>query len=442
MRKRLLLVIAGTFLGMFAILLLASGLILRTSDAGLALRFYVWQIIIGVVFMVVVLFTVERTILSRLLALSKTVLSIGTGGDTNRRVSIKGRDQIAYLGAAINGMLDALARSTEDLRASEQRSMAFLDAVPDVIFRVTRDGTILDARAPQKLPLLETANNLVGKDVEQILYLYSFISPALFDKSLALVGEALSTGSPRMLAFDVDVQSGRRYYEERFVPSGADEVLVVVREVTDRVKAEEAGRKETLLKEIHHRVKNNLQVISSLLALQAGSTSDPTTRAMLTESRDRVRSMALIHEKLYQQDDQQGVSFAAYVRDLAAHLRHSYTGNSANVGVQIDAEEMSLDMDISVPCGLIITELLSNSLKHAFPEGRKGTITLAIARDPAGAITVTVRDDGVGFPPELDIRAPTTLGLRIVNTLVSQLKGEISLMRDGGATVVVTFPGA
>jgi len=397
-------------------------------------------LLIGVIFSAVVLFVFERTVLSRLLHLGSSVLAIGTGADQSRRVSITGRDQIAYLGAAINGMLDALARSTEQLRASERRNEAFLDAIPDVIFRVTRDGTILDARSSSKIPLMEIANNLVGRDAEQILAFYSFISPEHFDHSLASVETALDSGQPQMLAFHVDTESGRRYYEERFVASGDNEVIVLVREVTSLKLAEEARRKEILLKEIHHRVKNNLQVISSLLALQASATQDPVTRELLGESRNRVRSMGLIHEKLYLSGDERGMSFGAYVQDLAAHLRHSYEGESSSVAVNVEMEEISLNMDLSVPCGLLITELLSNALKYAFPSGRKGTVVVGLKRSGAHQLTLSVSDDGVGFPAEVDIHAPSTLGLRIVNTLTGQLRGTLAIRRTPGTTIEITFP--
>ena len=209
--------------------------------------------------------------------------------------------------------------------------------------------------------------------------------------------------------------------------SGEDEAIVLVRDVTAQKQAEEARRNAVLLKEIHHRVKNNLQVISSLLALQAGATSDVKTRALLAESRDRVRSMALIHEKLYQTADERGISFAGYVRDLATHLRHSYAGNSEAVVMGIDVEEISLDIDVSVPCGLIINELLSNALKYAFPDGRRGTIGINLRRSEDGVVTLTISDDGVGMPQDLDFRNPSTLGLRIVNILVEQIKGTLAL---------------
>ncbi|MGA2479290.1 MAG: CHASE4 domain-containing protein [Spirochaetia bacterium] len=407
----------------------------------LTLRYFiVWLLFIGIVFGGVVILFIERRILSRLLRLSSGVLSVGTGGDPARRLPAEGKDQIAYLGAAINGMLDALSRSTEQLVASERRNEAFLDAVPDVIFRVTREGTIMDARSPTKLPLIEATNNLLGKDPEQILALYSFISPVHFERSLAATKAALDTGTPQTFEFHVELAEGRRHYQERFVASGEDEVIVLVRDVTALKQAEDARGKEVLLKEIHHRVKNNLQVISSMLALQANAAEDSGTRALLGESRDRVRSMALIHEKLYQTGDQRGISFAGYVRDLAAHLRHSYAGNSDAVALDIDIEEMSLDMDLSVPCGLILNELLSNALKYAFPDGRRGTVRIRMRRQESGELLLTVADDGVGFPPGVDYRNPATLGLRIVNILVSQIRGTLTMPGGAGSTFAISFP--
>ena len=402
--------------------------------------FFLWLLFIGAGFCGVVLLTIERTVLSRLVHLGKSVLAIGTGGDPTLRITLRGIDQIAYIGAAINGMLDALARSTEQLRDSERRTAAFLDAVPDTIFRVTRDGTILDARSSHIETLLETAGNLVGKDSEQILPLYSFISPELFDKSLSATEKALNTGITQTLSFSVDTEAGKRHFEERFVAANDNEVIALVREVTDIRNAEEARRRGILLKEIHHRVKNNLQVISSLLALQAGAAKDPGTRSLLMESRDRVRSMGLIHEKLYQSEGQRGMSFAAYVSDLAAHLRHSYTGNSEAIAVTLDVANIVLDMDSSVPCGLIINELLSNALKHAFTEEQAGTISVRMREEPTGTVELTISDDGRGLPPEFDIKTPRTLGLRIVGSLVAQLKGTFSAGPGPGASFTVTFP--
>ncbi len=341
-------------------------------------------------------------------------------------------------------MLDAQAKATEQLRASERRNEAFLDAVPDAIFRVTRDGTILDARSPRQLPLLEAANDLVGRDAEMILSLYSFLSPELFDKSIAATGAVLDTGVPQMLAFHVDAESGRRWFEERFVASSDNEVIVLVREVTDLKQAEEARRKEILLKEIHHRVKNNLQVISSLLALQAGATTDPQTRGLLQESRNRVHSMALIHEKLYHSADERGVRFKGYVGDLAAHLRNSYAGNSDAVTIDDRTwRRSSLDMDALVPCGLIINELITNALKYAFPGGRTGTISISMRRqrgETANALVLTVSDNGVGLPAGAGHGRPPLPGPADREQPRGQLHGTLAVVSGPGAAFTITFP--
>jgi two-component sensor histidine kinase len=150
--------------------------------------------------------------------------------------------------------------------------------------------------------------------------------------------------------------------------------------------------------------------------------------------------MALIHEKLYPSGDVQGISFAGYVRDLAAHLRHSYAGNSGSVELETDVEEMTLSMDISVPCGLIINELLSNSLKYAFPDGRRGTISVSLHRVEGSRVVLTISDDGTGFPREIDIRNPSTLGLRIVNILVAQLRGALTVNAGPGTSFTISFP--
>jgi len=397
--------------------------------------FFLCLAAIGVVFGVVVIVYVERTILSRVIALGRGVLALGSEGEQGRRVAIEGKDQIAYLGAAVNGMLDALEKST-------RRNEAFLDAIPDTIFRIDRDGTIIDARSPAKLSLVEAANALVGKDTEEILLLYPFISPERLERSIEATATALATGAPQTMEFDVEVNGTRRFFEERIVASGENEAIALVRDVTAQKRAEEEQRKEILLKEIHHRVKNNLQVISSLLALQAGAASDPHTRSLLRESQDRIRSMALIHEKLYQTGAERGVTFAEYARDLAAHLRHSYAGDSEAVDVEVDVAELSLDMDVSVPCGLIINELLSNALKHAFPGGRKGRVRLGLRRGEGDTLVLTVSDDGIGFPSDIDVRAPRTLGLRIVNILAAQIGGSLDLRTAGGTTFTLAFPAA
>jgi PAS domain S-box-containing protein len=212
-------------------------------------------------------------------------------------------------------------------------------------------------------------------------------------------------------------------------------------EVAERTRAQEElsaslHEKEVLLKEIHHRVKNNLQIISSLLSLQTSNhDNDPT--AALRESQDRIRSMALIHEKLYRSADVARVDFREYAEGLMAGLQRSYFPGPG-VRVFADVENVSLDIDLAIPCGLIVNELVSNSLKYAFGNGREGEIRVALARD-GGKYVLTVSDNGPGLPPGVDFRDTPSLGLQLVNMLVSQLEGTIELDCSQGTRFKITF---
>jgi PAS domain S-box-containing protein len=206
-------------------------------------------------------------------------------------------------------------------------------------------------------------------------------------------------------------------------------------DLTDHKQAEEAQRKEVLLKEIHHRVKNNMQIISSLLNLQSRYFRNEEDKEMIKESRNRIKSMALIHEKLYQSRDLARIDFKEYITDVVHGLLRSY---GAGVAVSIEVENVSLGVDTAVPCGLMINELVSNSLKHAFPD-KKGEIKIAL-HAVNGTIELTVRDNGIGIPEDIDFRTAETLGLRLVTILAEdQLNGEITVSRTKGTEFLITF---
>jgi two-component sensor histidine kinase len=216
------------------------------------------------------------------------------------------------------------------------------------------------------------------------------------------------------------------------------------REIVERMRAEEKIRttlqeKEVLLKEIHHRVKNNLQVISSLLYLQSKNTEDPKTIEMFQESQDRIRSMALIHDRLYRSQDLNKIDLAEYIHDLATHLVHSYGANSGTVALSVSVDDVFVGVDAAIPCGLIVNELISNSLKHAFPNGRDGEIHIVMHPGRDRELTMVVGDNGVGLPMGLDFRDTETLGLQLVNSLVAQVGGAIELHTDGGTEFKITF---
>jgi two-component sensor histidine kinase/HAMP domain-containing protein len=221
----------------------------------------------------------------------------------------------------------------------------------------------------------------------------------------------------------------------------------LLKEISERQRAEEQinaslQEKEVLLREIHHRVKNNLQVIASLLNLQARNIVDEHVLEPLRESQTRIESMALIHQKLYDSDDLMGVNFAEYSRNLATHLLSSY-GVSQKVALKVDSDDgISLGINSAIPCGLIINELVSNSLKYAFTGKQDGEIRIALRRKEDGRIKLMVADNGAGIPDKIDFRNTESLGLRLVNILSEQLEGTLELDTTGGTSFELTFATA
>lgn len=227
---------------------------------------------------------------------------------------------------------------------------------------------------------------------------------------------------------------------------GGTMFTVIMRDVTQRTLDDERLKaslreKEVLLEEVHHRVKNNLQVVSSLLGLQARSLSDPITRKTLQESQYRVQSMALLHECMYQSEDLARIDFATYLHRLTEQLFQSY-GSSDRIQLKTQFARVHLNMDAAVPCGLIVNELLSNALKYGFPSDQRGEVRVELTEDDRHTATLTVADDGVGLPQDFDWSTSRTLRLRLVRTLALQLNAVVELNRDHGTIFSITFPMA
>jgi PAS domain S-box-containing protein len=218
-------------------------------------------------------------------------------------------------------------------------------------------------------------------------------------------------------------------------------VLGVVRDVTERQRIERQAReaREMYIKEIHHRVKNNLQVISSLLFLQSTYTADPNVLALLRESQARVRSIALIHEKLYRSPELTHVEFPDYVRDLVIDLFRTYGVDQECIRVGLRVDDVALEIDSAIPCGLIVNELVSNVLKHAFPPGAPGDVLIELTCTGERAYRLVVSDNGRGLPPGFDWRESSSLGLKLVSDLTRQLDGHVEVRSDGGTTFVIDF---
>jgi len=239
------------------------------------------------------------------------------------------------------------------------------------------------------------------------------------------------------------LEQTRKYREAQ---ARAEELMDINKELTAEIgRREEAEavirtaleEKEVMLKEIHHRVKNNLQIISSLLNLQSGYIDDERTRTMFKESQSRIQSMALVHEKLYQSDDLARVDFSEYIDSLVSFLMRSYS--MGNVGISLDVAKVFLSLDTPIPCGLIVSELVSNAFKYAFPEGHTGEIYVRLKPLEEEHYELVVGDTGVGFPKDLDFHETDSLGLQLVTTLANQFDGDLELDRSTGTAFHVRF---
>ncbi|MEO5661214.1 MAG: histidine kinase dimerization/phosphoacceptor domain -containing protein, partial [Polaromonas sp.] len=215
-------------------------------------------------------------------------------------------------------------------------------------------------------------------------------------------------------------------------------VLVAIRDVSRTKDIEQQVRvslheKEALLQEIHHRVKNNLQIIASLLSLQSAYIDDPLMLIQYQESQDRISSMALIHEMLYRSETLATVDLGDYVHSLANILLSTYSAK-ASVNLEVRVAATPVGIDTAVPLGLMLNELVTNALKYAFPEGRAGNLLVALGSEPDGLITLRVQDDGIGLKPDFQIEQADTLGLRLVRMFAKQLRAKVLLCSEPGRT--------
>jgi PAS domain S-box-containing protein len=281
---------------------------------------------------------------------------------------------------------------------------------------------------------------------------YQRMHPDDRDRVRELVGRALAGDGTYAAEFRIVRPDGATRWHAvagRVLPTpDAPRRLVgIALDVTDRKEAEgrlvsSVREKAALLQEVHHRVKNNLQVVSSLLHLQAAQLTDPAARAASRSSQNRVRAMALVHEAVYRSGDLGRIDLARHLDGLCAHLARAHRADPDRVRVGVSAEGVELELDRAVPCSLLVNELVSNAFQHAFPDGRRGTVTVAAGPEPDGRVALTVADDGIGLPPGLDFRQAKTLGLQLVATLTEQLGGTVGLDRSAGTAFRITFPAA
>lgn len=318
---------------------------------------------------------------------------------------------------AENGLLGLAA-----IRATEFDAVLLDLAMPGMSgLEVLRHVT---AEKPS-LPVVVVSGTGAIQDVIAALRLgaWDFITKPIED--MAILDHALGRVTDRARLIREN-----QHHRERLEELVLERTRALENEIAERKNAEQALRtslteKEVLLREVHHRVKNNLQVVTSLLSLQALKFDAPQLIEPFMDSQARVRAMALVHEKLYRAGDLSRIDFAAYIRELALFLVQAYCPRGLAIGESITCDDIHLPVDAAVPCGLIVNELVTNSIKHAFAGRERGSLAISAASHGEGVV-LRIEDDGVGMPPDFDMNTTETLGLQLVTNLVRQLRGTLT----------------
>lgn len=344
----------------------------------------------------------------------------------------------------INSMQQA-----EKLKESEERYRDLFENATDLIQSVTPEGRFIFVN--------QAWRDTLGYSEEEIptIAFFDVIHPDSQPHWKEILQRLISGEKVGKIEIVFVSKSGKEVTVEgsvscRFKDDKPISTRSIFRDITKRKRAEEKIKaalqeKEILLKEIHHRVKNNLQTIVSLLNLQSGYIEDKKALEVFKNSKERVRVMALIHEKLYESKDLARIDFAEYLRSLINPLYESYLTDSNQVQLKMEVENVELDIDTSIPVGLIINELVSNSLKHAFPDKKKGELYVKLeenkdkGKDKEYDYTLIVMDNGMGFPADLDFRKSDRLGMLLINSLTKQLHGVVELDKNNGTTFTIHF---
>jgi len=338
---------------------------------------------------------------------------------------------------------EKLQESEELLKQSESRLSGILSSMVDLLFAFDKEGRFTFYHSGAEAALFFPPEQFMGKKHVEVM-------PPHINELFAKAFKKVSKGQVVDYEYWFDLDEGIRWFSVKLSPMFLDGEFIgavaVVRDITERKQAEEKikaslAEKEVLLKEIHHRVKNNLQIISSLLNLQSGYIKDKKTIEVFKNSQERVLAMALIHEKMYQSKDLSKINFREYINSLITSLYDSYYLEPGQVELKTQIEDVALDIETAIPLGLILNELISNSLKHAFPDHHRGElrINLKESDDKEYDYTLIVGDNGVGFPGGMDFQNSGGLGMVLVQSLVKKLKGVIDINRKDGTTFTITF---
>jgi PAS domain S-box-containing protein len=342
-------------------------------------------------------------------------------------------------------VLSSVVDITERKRSADQFRLA-LEAAPTGMLMVDSQGRIVLVNAQVEKLFGYEREELIGEPIEKLVPERFRAKHPGFREGFYTSPQTRAMGGGRDL-FGMRKDGSEMPIEIGLNPlrtSQGDFVLSSIVDITERKNLESALRqqlreRDVLLQEVHHRVKNNLQVISSLISLQSNSLPDNAGHNALAECATRVQAIALIHEQLYQARDFSSVPFSEYTQSLAVNVFRTAGVSLDAVHLQLEIEPVSVAVDTAIPCGLILSELITNALKHAFPNGRTGTLRVALVSGDDGERTLTVADDGIGLPDNFDLSACQSLGMHLIHSLTEQIRGRFSFKNDPGATFTLHF---
>jgi len=332
-------------------------------------------------------------------------------------------------------------QAEEALRKSEEKYRHLVENTNEVLYALDENGIITYISPVAKTLSGYNPSEIMGRNFVQ------FVFKEDVEYALEQFKKIISGGPDpiecRIVTKSGDLKwirsSGRPIYlNDRFLG-----VQGVMSDITDQKRAEDEIKaslreKEAMMREIHHRVKNNLQIVSSLLRLQSRSIKSKTMKDTFEIAQNRIKSMALIHEVLYLSENLDKINFSDYIKRITNHLFAMFSRKAKKIQLELDVGEFYLDIDKAIPCGLIINELVSNAFKHAFPDGNSGKIQVHLD-NKLDKYTIVVKDTGAGFPDDVDLENTETLGLQLVNDLVKQIDGSYKMQIDGGTIFKITF---
>lgn len=408
------------------------------------LYFIISVLMVGLLFVGLTLYYLDKNVLNRLDKIISEIMIIGKIGDLKQRVTVSGNDELSDLASSINGTLKALYSSEKNLEESEKKYRSIFENTGTAMLIAEEDMTISLVN--------RTFENILGKNKDQIEEKMNWIEMLVSEDREKIRGyhkidenkDVSSDIIPKTYEVTVIINGELRNFIATydFIP-GTMKSLISLIDITDRKRAEgllktSLEEKELLLREIHHRVKNSLQIISSLLSLQSAEIDNEEIIELYKESENRIHTIALVHENLYRSTDISHIDFKNYIEILIEDIMQSYHVDRTRIITVLEVDDYELSIETAIPAGLIINELVSNSIKHAFKEGEHGKISIVLERD-VDHYSLTVKDSGRGLSDEVDYDNPVSLGLKLVNALVNQLDGELEVEIDSGTIFKIKF---